>query len=67
MTNIDEARQTGLRSARGYFAPKHPRLSFRIAVYAAIIAITLGILGIHGWIVYDDWTCAWKRCVEVKP
>lgn len=34
---------------------------------AALIACLAGVMAGYNWLVYGDWTCAFKRCIEVMP
>ncbi len=66
MIDPEKARRLGLKSAPGYRKPKR-MFNEQIAIYVIAAIIVAGVFCVHGAIVYDDWTCGFKRCVEVKP
>lgn len=36
------------------------------AILVTIVVVCLGLEILHAELVYDDWTCAFAKCVKVK-
>lgn len=36
------------------------------AVLAGLLALYAGAMALHGHAAYGDWTCGFKRCVQVS-
>lgn len=43
------------------------RAGRELLVGIAVLAVVMGIVMLVNAFVHDDWTCAFKRCVWVKP